>query len=257
MSGPATVRLRDGEEGRAPNVREVPQVKYSVCITDYNNERTVRESMDSVVCQMDQGFEVVVVDSLSTDGTREVLHEYERRGQITVIETKCSRGRGRQLAFLHSRGEYVISNVDLDCMYKPKFAELLRSYHGACEGMLLLALSGSVKNAWGPSGVILAPRSLIERLGGWRDLQAFEDADLCVRAARAGVYRWGWFDILQEANDRRDWGRREKLRNSYGQFRDWLRLGGRVGLIRWTKRFWPRDPAFNVFLGDNPQPAGN
>jgi hypothetical protein len=91
----------------------------------------------------------------------------------------------------------------------------------------LLALSPTVRNAWGPAGVSIIPRILVERLGGWRDIQIYEDTDLYARAAQMGLYRWGWFDILETADDRSDWPWLKRVRYRYAMYRDWLRLGGK------------------------------
>jgi len=202
--------------------------EYSICITDYNNASTARKTLDSIVNQIDGTFEVVVVDSVSSDGTREILREYSERQIIKLTEVKCTRGRGRQKAFESSSGKYVISNVDLDNPLKPNLIQLMCTYHQVCDGSLLFALSPTVKNAWGPAGISIIPRALVQRLGGWRNVQIFEDTDLFARASQLGMYRWGWFDILQSANDRSDWPWVKRLRYRYATHRDWLRLGGKL-----------------------------
>lgn len=187
----------------------------------------MRHTLDSIVSQLDDSFEVVVVDNFSTDGTQEILREYSERHGIRLTVSKCTRGKGRQLAFERSSGATIISNVELDNPLKPNLVKLLESYHRSCEGSLLLALSPTVRNAWGPAGVSIIPRILVERLGGWRDIQIYEDTDLYARAAQMGLYRWGWFDILETADDRSDWPWLKRVRYRYAMYRDWLRLGGK------------------------------
>ncbi|MEM2087155.1 MAG: glycosyltransferase [Thermoproteota archaeon] len=59
--------------------------KYSVCITCRNEAKTIRASLDSILNQIDDRFEVIVVDSKSTDGTLEILKEYVEHGKIKLI----------------------------------------------------------------------------------------------------------------------------------------------------------------------------
>lgn len=153
--------------------------RYSICITHHNNVSTVRESLDSILGQVDERFEVVVVDDYSNDGSREVLQEYASAGRIRLLERHCSRGRGRQIAFEESSGDYIISGVDLDDLFGPVFTRLLEGYHKFFEGKCLF-MSGKHE------AITIVPRSLVERVGGWRDVPAGEDIDLWARVAKEG-----------------------------------------------------------------------
>jgi glycosyltransferase involved in cell wall biosynthesis len=150
----------------------------------------LRQSLESILCQVDESFEVIVVDSLSSDGSREVLQEYQKLGKLTLIEYKCSRGAGRQKALESSSGEYVISGLDMDDTFRRSLHQLLQFYHEKCEGKMLLTEIAST----------IAPRSLIERLGGWRDLQYNETWELCRRAANDAKYVWTVFPLIEETN---------------------------------------------------------
>jgi len=162
--------------------------RYSVCITHFNCVASLEKALGSILGQIDDSFEVVVADSLSTDGSRAVLESLAGRGKITLVEEKCSRGRGRQLALEAARGEYVISGLDMDESFRPIISGLLDFYHEKCEGNLLRAKS---------QGTIVAPRRLVSGLGGWRDLQYAENWDLSRRAAHAGKYRWTIFLLTE------------------------------------------------------------
>ncbi|MDA4123008.1 MAG: glycosyltransferase family 2 protein [Thaumarchaeota archaeon] len=146
--------------------------KYSVCLTNYNTIKTLESSLGSILQQLDSRFEVVVVDNLSSDGSVELLRRLERSGKIRLIEQKCNRGRGRQLAFEDSAGEYIIDQVDLDDYYKPCMTRLVEFYHKNFEGVMMMT-----------NGFLIAPRGLLQELGGWRSLQWGEDRDLWDRAA--------------------------------------------------------------------------
>lgn len=152
---------------------------YSICITHYNNLPTVRESLESILGQIDERFEVVVVDNLSSDGSREILQHFAAKGLVKLDERHCSRGRGRQIAFEESSGDYILSGVDLDDVFRPVFKPLLEAYHRFFEGKCLL-MSGRGE------AITILPRALVERVGGWRDIPAGEDLDLWARIAKEG-----------------------------------------------------------------------
>lgn len=54
-------------------------MKISIITVTYNSERTVGDTMESVLRQEYEDFEYVVVDGGSTDGTVDIIKEYEPR----------------------------------------------------------------------------------------------------------------------------------------------------------------------------------
>lgn len=194
--------------------------KYSICITHYNNASTLRKSLESILNQIDEQFEVIVVDNRSNDGSERILQEYVEKGKIKLITKKCSRGKGRQIGFENSSGEYIISNLDMDDIYWPKLSQLLNFYHESCEGSLLRIV---------PGVITIAPQKILTMLGGWHDLQYDEDRDLLSRAAKAGLYRWTIFPLLRAITSHPE--RRSllgKLRHRYITYRERIRIGRKI-----------------------------
>lgn len=199
---------------------------YSICITCRNNAETARESLESILNQIDDNFEIIVVDAKSKDGTTEILREYAEKGRIKLIVEKCSRGRGRQTAFENSKGKYIIANMDLDDVFAPKLKDLLEFYHKHCEGKLLLTIKGVSKGIRGEQNVTIGPRQVIEKLGGWRDLQWGEDWDIWSRAAKQSSFLWTVFPLVKMTNPHYErQGLRTKLSVRYIRYREMLRLG--------------------------------
>ena len=53
-------------------------VKFSI-ITPYNSRDTIANTLESVLSQTIQDYEYLVIDGGSTDGTVEILEEYEKK----------------------------------------------------------------------------------------------------------------------------------------------------------------------------------
>jgi glycosyltransferase involved in cell wall biosynthesis len=131
--------------------------------------------MESILHQLNGSYEVVVCDNCSNDGSKEVLQEYARRGAIRLIVERSSRGKGRQIAFENSTGNYIISGIDTDDRLKPTLKEFLNRYHRDHEGYMLSA-----------DTIHIIPRQLVQEIGGWRDLKCLEDVDFGKRAKNLG-----------------------------------------------------------------------
>ena len=84
---------------------------FSVIIPTFNRASLVRETVQSVLDQEGNDFEIIVVDDGSTDDTRAVLAEFGERVQVFTQQNRgpgaarnfgASQARGRYLAFLDS-----------------------------------------------------------------------------------------------------------------------------------------------------------
>ena len=52
-------------------------MKYSIITVNYNNREGLRKTIESVIHQTFRDFEFIVIDGGSTDGSAEVLKEYD------------------------------------------------------------------------------------------------------------------------------------------------------------------------------------
>ncbi|MEM4882123.1 MAG: glycosyltransferase, partial [Nanopusillaceae archaeon] len=76
--------------------------------TVYNSADTVRQTIEDLKSKLKEDFIIVVTDNFSTDGTYEILKEYDF---IDVLRIKSTRGMGRQKALEHLIKNY--KEVDL------------------------------------------------------------------------------------------------------------------------------------------------
>lgn len=84
-------------------------MKVSVILPSLNVKRYIRECIDSVRNQTLQEIEIICVDAGSTDGTLEILREYEQRdSRIKVmISVKKSYGFQMNIGMKAAKGEYI------------------------------------------------------------------------------------------------------------------------------------------------------
>jgi glycosyltransferase involved in cell wall biosynthesis len=93
----------------------------SIVLPTYNGARYLRESLDSVLAQTHENWQLVVVDDGSADETPQIIAEYaERDPRIETIRHERNQGMARGLndGFAAARGDYLTWTSD-DNRYKP------------------------------------------------------------------------------------------------------------------------------------------
>jgi len=98
-----------------------PSPRVSWLIPVYNGESFVREAIESVLAQDYADFEVVIVNDGSTDGTREILAEYEASDRRIKLIDKPNGGIVSALneGLRHCSGEYL-ARMDADDIAMPR-----------------------------------------------------------------------------------------------------------------------------------------
>jgi len=195
-----------------------------------NDSKTLRESIASLAgLSTLVDCEIIVSDNKSRDGSMEILRELSEGGVIReVIEQKCTRGKGRQLALQKARGDYVLGHLDCDDIFSARgIYSLIQLYHEKYEGMMIM----SRRTVGGYSNITLAPRGLIIELGGWRDINWNEDWDLWARAAAQHKYVNIPYPYAEpphtfvRVRQDRDDNVLKRVRARYGKYRDCYRIG--------------------------------
>ena len=87
-------------------------LKVSVCVVTYNQEKYIRQCLQSIVDQeTDFDFEVIVGDDCSTDGTRAIVQEFADKypGLVKPIFYEKNIGVWKNYSTVHksAKGEYV------------------------------------------------------------------------------------------------------------------------------------------------------
>lgn len=103
---------------------------FSVLMPVYNSQKFLRRAVDSVLHQSFQDFELIIVDDCSTDGSADILQEYQQQDKRVVIaKTKANLGvanarnegmklvQGRFLTFVDS-DDYIEPDLFLNVKEK-------------------------------------------------------------------------------------------------------------------------------------------
>jgi len=93
--------------------------KVSVIIPSYNHEKYISETIQSVLNQTYQDFEIIVIDDGSTDGTVNEIKKFNSR-KIRLFEFDMNRGAAvaENKGIYESKGEYV-SVLNSDDVFLP------------------------------------------------------------------------------------------------------------------------------------------
>ena len=175
----------------------------SVVITVRNEERNIGNLLDGLLVQ-EEPFEVIVVDSSSTDRTQDIVKEYsEKHDNIHLYVKSSTRGEGRNYGVSKAKGE-AVAFIDGDDIPNPFWLKEMRKsleegadvvagrsiaigYH-AFEELERVELYYKGYDVTFPSCNLAYRKELFERIGGFDPwFITAEDIDLNIRAVEAGA----------------------------------------------------------------------
>lgn len=126
-------------------MRSDNHVRVSVCMAAYNGERYIVEQMKSILSQLSEEDELVIVDDASTDRTREYITEVSDSRVHLLIN---DRNRGVQTsferAFLSCSGEFILLSDQDDVWKHEKVSAILDAFKRDPELMLVLSDSAVI-----------------------------------------------------------------------------------------------------------------
>lgn len=198
----------------------------SVIIPAYNADAFIAQTLDSVLAQTYQTFEIIVVDDGSRDRTAEIVRSYAERDERIQFVQQPNAGvaSARNLAIQNSKGKYIAPLDADDIWYSKKLEKQVQCLETADSSVgLIYAWSVYVNEAGNilgkypadrlcqPEGAVLTTlvfsnfldnasnplirRSCIEQVGGYncqlraQGAQGCEDWDLYLRIAEQYKFR--------------------------------------------------------------------
>lgn len=222
--------------------------KYSICMCNYNMEDTLERSLSSILEQLTDDFEVLVVDDGSTDGSLNVLMALQERYPLLRV-IKLDRDRNRKLGLTRNvsieqaRGKYVLPQLDCDDVYESCIQDFVKIYH---------MLEGCIDGPFYLKGlkINMGSRDHLLGYGPYRNIYRGEDRDLWVRLAARGEY----FPLRHKPFHRR-LSRRKKgnltriMFNQWDQIVNTFRAGAEIS-------FFLKRNAKNVFFNPKDKLSG-
>jgi len=180
------------EDGYEPAVREfvIPRnFKLSIVIPVYNEAATVQKVLARVAA-LPIPKEIIVVDDASTDGTRQILNQYECARDVHVIFKPQNEGKGAALrtGFRRVSGDVVVVQ-DADLEYDPR--DILPLVQPIACGQADVVYGSRFFDGQ------LQDRSLVHRWGNrlltaasnWMTGLAISDMETCYKAFRREVLK--------------------------------------------------------------------
>lgn len=100
-------------------------MRVSVCLTVFNEEKSIAKLLDSLLNQSKKPDETVIVDGGSHDNTAQIIRHYQKKNKsIRLLVEKCTRARGRNLSVELARND-IIAMTDGDCVADRNWLRLI------------------------------------------------------------------------------------------------------------------------------------
>lgn len=163
----------------------------SVVIPTYNRANCLGRAIDSVLSQTYSGYELIVVDDGSTDGTRDLLSSYGRHLRI-IHQSNRGVSAARNAGIDSARGDFI-ALLDSDDAWQPeKLAQQMAFFKANPKAMVC-----QTEEIWIRNGARVNPKKRHQKFSG----MIFEKTlPLCLVSPSAVMIRRsifdeiGWFD---------------------------------------------------------------
>ncbi|MCL4349539.1 hypothetical protein [Ferroplasma acidiphilum] len=154
-------------------VKEMPisysrEIKLSFCAVADEISDQVKKSLESIINVAEEigyPYELVITTHIPVDVKSDKIK--------FINEAFTTPGAGKQLAYIHSNGNYLIIFNPYN-IYSPETSDVVHSFLEKREKRALIY------------NLIVISRDLLDKTGGWRDLREYEDIDLLARIAAEG-----------------------------------------------------------------------
>ncbi len=106
-------------------MKDTSAPEISIVIPVYNGEEFLRSTIDNILHQTFQDFELIFVNDGSTDHTLEILQSYQQQTDKLTVTNQENLGPGvaRNNGMKHARGKYLLF-LDADDLFEPQLLQL-------------------------------------------------------------------------------------------------------------------------------------
>ena len=98
--------------------------RVSVTIVTYNSGRFIKRCLESVLAQRYANREIIVIDNASTDGTVDILEQFEDRCQIIYNDENIGFAAAQNQAIRAGTGTWVLT-LNPDVLLLPNFIQAM------------------------------------------------------------------------------------------------------------------------------------
>ena len=103
-------------------------MKYSIITVNYNNQEGLRRTIESVIHQTYRDFEFILIDGGSTDGSVDVLKEYDKQITYWISEKDNGIYNAMNKGIAKATGDYLNFMNSGDCFYDNNVLEKVSNY---------------------------------------------------------------------------------------------------------------------------------
>ncbi len=103
-------------------------MRYSIITINYNNKEGLEHTLKSVINQTFKGFEYIIIDGGSTDGSVDVIKQYADHVTYWVSEKDKGIYNAMNKGVVQARGEYLVFMNSGDCFHSPDVLTLMSDY---------------------------------------------------------------------------------------------------------------------------------
>jgi GT2 family glycosyltransferase len=177
------------EQNHSPSPIPVSRPKVSVCMTAYNGARFIEAQLHSVLSQIAENDEIVVVDDGSIDDTvARIARVHDPRIRLLAHEQNEGVAAGFEDALRHATGD-ILFLCDHDDIWAPtKAEEVLREFSAHPEAQIVITRAALIDEHGAP-----LPDSRINRYGKfvpgfWRNvaMNHYQGSAMAIRASLLG-----------------------------------------------------------------------
>ncbi len=194
--------------------KEITMPRVSVIMPCYNEEKNVKEAVESILNQTFTDFELIIIDDCSTDGTFGILEYYEKKDKrVRILKNSSNIGvaASANIGIKNSYGTYI-ARMDADDFSLPERLEKQYRYMERNQEVVLLGTFCKNVDGLGSKKLVSFPQedegireymkrdnpfiqssTMFKKIvsGGlvqYRDMQVYEDYDLWIRLGSFGEY---------------------------------------------------------------------